>query len=208
MSGPAELLSFHSTSPHFKTVIELRRLAAPQSVVEDEFDVDADHYLLRDADGPRIAMRVGRAARGYLDCEEFYPAHVMANRNVVCSAGRLVKNPAIKADVAAVRGFLLQIRREQVEQGVRLDVINVWNPMVPYYTPLGYQLVCGTAFTHPRLGTPSRVMFLAFEEYASGIKRCRTERACRRGQFGCEEAHTEVDAGEVVSHGALSLHCT
>jgi hypothetical protein len=53
---------------------------------------------------------------------------------------------------------------------MRVDLINVHTPMIPYYQRLGYQLVCNSSFRHPRLGTDSYVMCLiASPEVPGGL---------------------------------------
>lgn len=187
MTTTNTLLHFQSSSEHFQSVTRLRLSVYPEMSATDELDLVSDHYLLVVSEKPQIAMRVGQAKRSKLDCEEYYPKGLLARRDSVCSASRLVR--AVGAsDPSLVRTFLKDIRKLQYENGMRIDVINVREPMVPYYLLLGYRLVCNSAFVHPRLGTASRVMVLALDVELVGLTICAGSAECRRARYRCESA--------------------
>jgi hypothetical protein len=168
-SGSPNSLGEHPSHPRLiKTIFSssdfslINRVRLEQQGGSDAYDVNADHYLLLDPSGkPIFVMRVNQARRGELDCENFYPKELLHNhRPVLCSASRFVRSRAFGPNVALAKHFLHLVREDQLLDGMVGDLINAHIPMVPYYQRLGYESVPGHDFTHPRLGTASRVMLL------------------------------------------------
>ena len=145
------------SSSEFETILELRRSgAAPASPLEDCFDLEADLYVMRCSGTAIATMRVSQARRGEIDCEEAYPDEFLSNyRSIICSASRFLRHPKSPPNVLLMEQFMREVWRDQFADGVRVDIINVHQPMIPYYTRMGYVLLCDSHFTHPRLGTPS-----------------------------------------------------
>jgi hypothetical protein len=116
-------------------------------------------------------MRVNQARRGPLDCEEFYPtAFLNRFRQVIGSASRFARRAGSEAEPALMRTFIREVWRHQYQDGMRVDLINVHEPMVFYYQRLGYELLCNSFFKHPRLGTNNHVMCLiACSEAPAGL---------------------------------------
>lgn len=158
---PCELARFSYASELFSRVIELRAAHQSAGELEDEFDLTADHYLLFRDKIPIVAMRVNQARKGPMDCEEFYPGNLLSVfRNLVGSASRLVKAKEARGNVTETFSLISAAWRDQFLDGMRIDLINVHLPMIPFYSRLGYKVVPHSRFKHPRLGTDSQVMYL------------------------------------------------
>lgn len=159
------IVRFDCSSPLFQSVIDVRRsIAQNGSEVTDEFDRSSVLYLMEENCKPVATMRVNLARQGLLDCEEFFPEtcrkFILDFRVVVSSASRFVRHFESGSDPAQMRQFIRQIWRDQYNNGIRIDLINVHERMIPYYKRLGYLLIRDSFFRHPRLDTPSYVMCL------------------------------------------------
>jgi hypothetical protein len=158
---PYRLSHFHYTNHLFTLVLELRGRHQTGGELEDVFDRTADHYLLFRDGVPILAMRVNQARRGPMDCEEFYPGNLLSVfRNMVGSASRLIKAKEARGNASETFSLIAAVWRDQFLDGMRIDLINVHMPMIPFYRRLGYRTVPHSRFKHPRLGTDSLVMFL------------------------------------------------
>jgi hypothetical protein len=128
----------------------------------DSYDAYADHYAMLDKDqNPVFVMRVNQARKGPLDCEQFYPQKLLnKHKQVLCSASRFMRSKHFPANPTLANRFLHLVRADQVLDGMVGDIINAHTPMFVYYKKIGYELVVGHDFIHPRLGTESKVMLL------------------------------------------------
>jgi hypothetical protein len=145
----------------FEAILEIRSSRGERASEADAHDLHADHYLLRLHGSPIAALRVQQARRAQLDCEAFYPPALLASfRSVVCSASRLVRHARARARPSLIRRLFVAAWAHQFREGMRIDLVNVHMPMVNYYLSIGYQAIHGSEFVHPRLGTPSVVMYL------------------------------------------------
>lgn len=160
-------LTVHKTGPGTADYHDIMAIRTSRSSVHqagDPSDASADHYLAVVDGRPLACMRVQQARRGRLDCEDHYPAAFVARfRGVIGSASRLVRRADAKACPDVMRRFVAAVWRDQYRDGIRVDLINVHVPMVPYYETMGYELVAGSAFVHPRLQTSSMVMAMLAE---------------------------------------------
>lgn len=166
------VLKLGKTQALFTDCLKIRASHAGNPVsCMDRFDDTADIYLLLEAETPLATMRINQARRGPLDCEEFYPAEFLDEfRSLIGSASRFARKASTKPDLALMRRFVREVWRDQFADGMRVDLINVHAPMVPYYRRLGYELVCNSFFRHPRLATDSYVMCLiATPEVPGGL---------------------------------------
>lgn len=151
----------------FETVLRIRATRCAPAVAGDPGDASADHYVLTIADKPCATLRVQQARRATLDCEPFYPqAFLRRFRGSVASASRLVRAADCLANPRLLRRLVATAWRDQFEDGMRVDLINVHLPMQPYYLAMGYETVPGTFFEHPRLHTSSTVMCLIADRTA------------------------------------------
>lgn len=155
--------TIRSISPHSKDydTVMLIRSQGIAGVYADEYDETADIYLLMDNSIPIATMRVNQARRGKMDCEAFYPGHLLrSHRHLIASSSRLARSITAKPNVYLMRQFMRTVWRQQVIDGIRIDLINAHQRMLPYYVDLGYRLMCNSFFVHPRIHTPSHVMFM------------------------------------------------
>lgn len=107
-----------------------------------------------------------------MDCEERFPATLLnALRPRMCSASRFCVRKTVPAE-AQVAKFLIEAAWIEARRaGVRLDIIDVHERAIRYYTRLGYYLVADSFFVHPLWQTPSHVMvFPAHEARATPIR--------------------------------------
>lgn len=150
-------------SPHssdYDAVISIRSQGVAGSY-SDEYDETADIYVMTDNETPVATMRVNQARRGKMDCEDFYPEHFLrSHRHMIGSASRLARSITAKPNVHLMRHFVRSVWRQQLIDGMRVDLINVHQRMIPYYADMGYRLLCNSFFWHPRIRTPSHVMFM------------------------------------------------
>jgi hypothetical protein len=156
-----ELVSAGSAA--FDKVLQLRSLVTRRPVAPAcAIDRYSEHYVASFEGTVIGALRVTRAARGRLDCEEHFPPRlVSAYREQLTSASSFVAWQQVPRQLALARRLVEFAWQDQLPRGTRVDVINVHERAVTYYGQLGYELVAGSAFTHPRYGTPSRVMVFA-----------------------------------------------
>lgn len=149
--------------PHseaFEVVTSIRSQSGV-GAFSDEHDQTADIYLMVREDTPVATMRVNQARKGRLDCEEFYPGEFLTrHRHMIGSASRLARSPATKPSVYLMRHFVRSVWQHQLRHGMRVDLINVHQRMIPYYADMGYRLLYNSFFWHPRIHTPSHVMFM------------------------------------------------
>lgn len=175
-SHATALLTVHKTGPgsaEYQDITAIRTSRSGIHQAGDASDANADHYLAVVDGQPLACMRVNQARRGRLDCEDHYPAAFVAKfRGVIGSASRLVRRADAKACPDVMRRFVAAVWRDQYQDGIRVDLINVHTPMVPYYESMGYEQVAGSAFVHPRLRTSSLVMaMLAEPSVRSSLRR-------------------------------------
>ena len=160
-----------NTAPVFNDAVAVRATRSAQSRPVDEYDQTAEIYVLYQAATPAATVRVNQARRGKIDCEEHYPRAVAEFRNLVGSGSRFVRAANVPANLAVMRQFIKAVRYDQYAAGMRVDVINVHRDMIPYYERIGYSLLCGSFFRHPRLGSPSYVMFMLATPTGSSLLR-------------------------------------
>ncbi len=155
--------------PEFRIVTDIRIGRGGPGI--DPFDETADHYIALVGGQPLAIARINQARRGRLDCEEHYPPVFLAEfRDCIASASRFCRRNGTKARPDLMRRFLLAIRKDQYADGIRVDVINVHIPMIPYYQTLRYELVPRSGFRHPRLDTDSVVMALVADAHAMAFE--------------------------------------
>lgn len=136
----------HSDSDEFSDVLAIRS-QGKEGVFTDPYDATADIYLLIEESNPLATMRVNQARRGEMDCEQYYPPDLLDQfRNVIGSGSRLARCNVSKPNVHVVRKMILSVWAHQVADGMRMDVINVHQNMIPYYSSIGYRLLCNSFF--------------------------------------------------------------
>lgn len=161
------VLKFDLHSEPMDPVIRIRSERAETELdAIDEFDASADLYLLLQGEIPVATMRTHQARRTLLDCEDCYPRAFLAEHSdVVVSASRFARSETTPSSPSLMRRFIGEVWRDQSRDGMWVDLINATPAMVPYYTRLGYRHLCGSSFRHPRLGTPSVVLFAVADPY-------------------------------------------
>ncbi|MCC7477969.1 hypothetical protein IT575_05870 [bacterium] len=150
-----------SQSKNFDEVLELRSRVIRRhgQAAADPVDSYSEHYTARLGQRLVGALRVTRAACGPLDCEQHYPRNLTCNwRGLLTSAGAFVLDSQAPRELRIARRLIEFAWMDQLPRGSRLDVINVHERAITYYGILGYELLAGSFFIHPRLGTPSHVM--------------------------------------------------
>lgn len=155
-------------SPRFEEVMRIRSQDRA-GVHTDGHDATADIYLLcRDSRGI-ATLRVNQARRGELDCEAQYPQRFLAlHRDVVASTSRFARATEEAPNVFLMRAFMREVWRDQFRAGIRVDMVNVHQRMIPYYASIGYRLLCNSFFVHPRIATPSHVMYILADPRVDG----------------------------------------
>lgn len=157
----------------YQDVLHVRSQAYNQSPIyqnllrdsHTEYDSYSDLYCLYLDDEPVGTITATQAAKGKLDCEEYYPGEFINRyREMIGSA---IKFGTVKAfdcneDVRKrIARILIETTwKDQLDMGIRFDIINAHERMVPYYRRLGYLIIADSFFIHPQLGTPSYSMFL------------------------------------------------
>lgn len=145
----------------FASVLRLRADAYKMPQVADEMDSYSDLYILAKDDKPVATMRATKAKHGKIECEEYYPREILSEyRNNVVTATRFAKKPEFRAEPYTMPLFVQELWREQVRENITINIINATKKLVPYYQALGYEVLCGSFFKHPTLGTPSYVMLM------------------------------------------------
>jgi len=145
----------------FASVLQLRADAYKMPQEPDEMDSCSDLYILARNNEPIATMRVTQAKRGKIECEEFYPQEILSkHRNRVGTATRFAKNPVIQTEPHIMPLFIQEMWRDQVREEIAVSVINATAKLIPYYQALGYDILCGSFFKHPKFGTPSYVMLM------------------------------------------------
>lgn len=160
-----ELLTFRGTrSALYDDLIAVRAHGESTDFRETHgFDQYSDHYLARQNGKPVGCLTVNRGWLGPLDCQQFYPADLVEAYREVLISGCKLKVLANQRP-SAIFTIIRQAWRDQAGLGARLDLINATGKLVPVYQRLfGYRLAQGYRFTHPRLGTPSEVLWMAVD---------------------------------------------
>jgi len=107
---------------------------------------------------PVGTLRHTYASEGPLPCEEFYPeTFVSAHRPWLGSATKFAVARGVPGGLEVGRLLLETGWASCLPDGIRVDVIDTYERMVPYYRRLGY-LATKLTFTHPKLGGVARVM--------------------------------------------------
>jgi hypothetical protein len=149
----------------FKDVLALRAAgyAIAPGRCRDETDDYSDVVVAYVEGRPAGTLRITHAMRGRLDCEEHFPAALVErHRPRLGSASRFcVGRHGVGLPIA--RMLIEAGWRLALDQGTRLDIIDVHARATRYYRRLGYHLLHWPGFTHPLLGTPSRVMAFTTE---------------------------------------------
>jgi len=145
-------------SKEYKDVCEIRSFHGDAST-NDIIDTWSDIYILQKNDEICATMRVTQARDGYLDLEDFYPEFLRNSqlRPSIGSANRLYKSDKFSCTKEDVFLFIVEVWKDQYNDGMRLDLINATIPMTRYYRNLGYQSV-GQEFIHPRTKRESYAM--------------------------------------------------
>ncbi|MEL6897565.1 MAG: hypothetical protein AAFP90_15795 [Planctomycetota bacterium] len=161
-----EIYGFRSTESNlYRDVLQVRndgKLPLNDELVRD-YDSFSDHYIGRLNDKPFATVTATRVSDGAFECQEFCPPEILKEFGQVAMSGCCAK---VLPDVASHATLPILIRegwRDQVKKGVRLDIINATGRLIPIYRRYyGYRLL-GEEFTHPRLLTPTRLLYLAVD---------------------------------------------
>lgn len=145
----------------FRQILGLRSrvYGSADAAQSDPIDEYSEHYLCLRGEEPVSALRVTRCEAGELDCQAFFPAPLIERcGNLIGSATRFVALPEVQATSKIAQLVVEAAWLDQLERGIRLDLINVHERAVKYYGRLGYELIANSSFTHPKWRTPSQVM--------------------------------------------------
>ena len=167
------------SGPTYEDLLYVRGQAygLPARETAAAFDGYSELYCGYIADRPVAAFAATRAIRGRVDCEEFYPGNfVSAFRHKLTSTARYcrIPNPAVGNQVAQLM-VGLSLRDQIVEYGARVFVGNTQAHLLNYYSRLGYQIVSGQAFIHPRWQTRSVVLIASDLQKFRGLAPANTE---------------------------------
>jgi hypothetical protein len=149
------------SEPAYEDVLSVRSSAygfpARQTIAA--IDAYSELYCAYVGGRPVASITATRAACGTLDCEQYYPADFVAHfRSKLSSTARYCRI-ADQTVAPAVLQLMIGIAlRDQVELGARVFIGNCQPEYLNYYLRLGYQLIAGYAFTHPRWNTRSLVL--------------------------------------------------
>ena len=123
---------------------------------------------------PVGTIRVARACQTQLDCEEYYPQELLNKfRNNIGTASHFAVLQNLDPSLKLAKVIIESAWEDQIKNGYRIDVINAHERGVSYYQRLGYKVVEGSFFIHPRLGTPSYVLVLVADPSGnSSLKHC------------------------------------
>jgi GNAT superfamily N-acetyltransferase len=182
-------------SAEFNDVMRLRsdayRLA--QDKVTTTADSYSDIYVLRSCGSTIATVSSTRGTAGRFDCHEFYPAAIVrAFQTILVSPYRLAVAPEHQGSGGVARQILLRGWEHQVRRGARMMIINVHEPMIPYYRRMGFRMVRDSSFIHPRLGTTSHVAV------------CATDPCGGRGlEKAVHNVENAVTYDQIAEHGAL-----
>ncbi|MDM8515404.1 hypothetical protein QUF76_04335 [Desulfobacterales bacterium HSG16] len=134
-----------------------------------DYDSYSELYCLYINDEPMGTVTGTQATSGKLDCEEYYPTVFLEKyRDIISSASKfatLKYYSCEKINGNRVAHLLLEaVWKDQINMGIRIDIVNVHEKMISYYRKLGYLLITDSFFLHPEFHTPSYVMFLSADE--------------------------------------------
>lgn len=132
----------------------------PLSKVRAKGDEYSEHYCAYVNGQPLIILRATQARKGKIDCEEFYPPQLMTElRDIIISTTRFCS--INRGTMPGLSLLLVQtLCLDQINQGMRIDIINVRLEMIDYYKNLGYVPIPDSSFIHPYWKTNSIAMIL------------------------------------------------
>lgn len=139
-------------STAFDEIVQMRGLVAcgPSTDSVDEYST---HYALYSRERLQVWFRVTRPIHGVLDCETYYPSDLVSEfRLVLAASGRLGRHPEEQGRSSLVSAALRCGWSHQFIHGARVDVINSRQALAPFYQRIGYHLIPGWSFLHPRTG--------------------------------------------------------
>lgn len=127
-----------------------------------DFDAWSTHYVLFYESDPIGSMTVTRHKDGPVDCDEFYPK-VLFQRygDVLVSICKFRIRQGSHTGLGTFRTMTRAVWRNLLEVGVRVDVINIEKSNMVAFRRIGYQVIEGSDFVHPKLGTDSIAMVLS-----------------------------------------------
>jgi GNAT superfamily N-acetyltransferase len=153
-------------APEYSDVLHVRSRASrlDPGVITSDVDRASDIYAMYVGTVAIATVSATRGNAGRFDCHEHYPASLVeAFRSVIISPYRLAVVPEHQGNGSTARLLLLRAWEHQVLMGARAMIINVHEPMIPYYRRMGFRVARDSSFIHPRLGTASRVALCATE---------------------------------------------
>lgn len=161
-----ELVRMRATAPAFeRDVLPLRAkvYGRPAAACRDAFDEDGEHYVSYQHGVPMYAVRVTRASESPIECEECYPAELIERfRDCLVSCGRFVRNPDVPGGAARASDFLAACWADLIARGVRIEISNATDRLLPYYRTFGYTTLRVPTFRHPVWHTESyTICFIA-----------------------------------------------
>lgn len=143
-----------------------------QNYFDDGIDFWSDIYALYVNKKFTASLRCTQARNGKVDMQEFYPSHFFEDKlkMTVCSCSKFFKIQDEKIQPSLIRTFTQKVGEDQYSNGMRIDIINSTEEMIPYYKRQGYQTV-GDSFNHPLTNKKSRVMYLQLsnERFAANL---------------------------------------
>jgi hypothetical protein len=140
---------FSASSSRFTDVLRLRseQLSGEPTDCTDAWSY---HYGVLVEDNLVAAMRVTQARFGFFDCQENYPTSLFERfLPMIASATRLCSDPNTKA-LGHVRTLFSLSWRHNHEEGMMINIINAKKKYRAYYERMGFQILSGWEFSHPR----------------------------------------------------------
>jgi hypothetical protein len=151
-------------------------LPAEQTVAD--IDAYSELYCAYVAGRPVASIAATRAACGPLDCERYYPADFVSHfRDKLSSTARYCRVAGQTVHPQVLQLMIGIALRDQVECGARVFIGNCQPDYLNYYLRLGYQLIAGYAFMHPRWNTKSLVLVASDLRKFRGLAPANTDLA-------------------------------
>ena|GEM_PF-6033418 len=145
-----------SCSAMFFGCVPVPKAAAPK---KDAYDGYSSHYCAS-VNGEPVVLRVTHAARGPIECQEYYPVALLAHREILVSSSRFYARDDRVVGRDVPMKLLKSAWSAGAKIGARIDVTNCHIRGVLYYSRIGYVPIASGQFKHPILGTPSQSILI------------------------------------------------
>ncbi|WP_372726210.1 hypothetical protein [Novipirellula sp.] len=145
-------------------VMQVRREGGGESSFA--FDSYSFHYSMLYDGQPVGAMTATRPVDGEVDCADVYSPQLMTRyHDCLVSTCKFRINRSGCSSLKTLRTMVREFWRDQVNLGSRLNLINADKKLASFYQRIGYEVIEGSNFIHPTLGTDSIVMMMSADPH-------------------------------------------